>query len=206
MFLAYKLSLRSLKLTLASLLLLSLSQPGLADGYHYQIKTSANFLANAAGELTALELMWTYAPNEGQQLLAGKDLSAAHQEASLKALGTAMLDDLFESGYYTQLAIDGQPVLLNKVQTYTVTAGADQSLSLAFTLPLKTATTLTAKQLSLKLVDPDGIATLVFNQAPEFSLNSSLAKICTKPKLSEETLSLPNGHEPRVPTIQFNCK
>lgn len=206
MFQVVKLSIRAFKHIMASLLIVVLIQTAQADGYHYQLKTSAKFLANTTGELTAIQLAWTYAPNEGQQLLADKDLSVAQKEATLKILGKAMLDDLFESGYYTQLAINGQPVLLNKVQTYSVRAGADQSLTLDFTLPLKTPTKLSTKQLSLKLVDPDGVATLVFNKPPELALEASLAKMCTLPSLSEETLKLPNGHQPSVPTIQFSCK
>lgn len=206
MFQAITLGFKSCRHIAMSLLLASLTYTAQADGYHYQIKTSAKFLANTSGEFTAIQLAWTYAPNEGQQLLADKDLSATHKEASLKTLGQAMLDDLFESGYYTQLAIDGQPALLNKVQTYRVSAGADQSLTLDFTLPLKTATKLAAKQLSLKLVDPDGVATLVFNKQPELSLDETLAKTCTVPTLSEATLKLPNGHEPSVASIQFSCE
>lgn len=206
MFQAITLGFKSCRHIVMSLLLASLTYTVQADGYHYQIKTSAKFLANTAGEFTAIQLAWTYAPTEGQQLLAGKDLSAAHKEASLKTLGQAMLDDLFESGYYTQIAIDGQPVLLNKVETYRVSAGADQSLTLDFTLPLKTATQLAAKQLSLTLVDPDGVATLVFNKPPELSLDEALAKTCTAPMLSEASLKLPNGHETNVASIQFGCK
>lgn len=205
MFQAITLGFKSCRHIVMSLLLASLTYTAQADGYHYQIKTSAKFLANTASEFTAIQLAWTYAPTEGQQLLAGKDLSAAHKEASLKTLGQAMLDDLFESGYYTQLAIDGQPVLLNKVATYRVSAGADQSLTLDFTLPLKTATQLAAKQLSLTLVDPDGVATLVFNKPPELSLDEALAKTCTAPMLSEANLKLPNGHETSVASIQFSC-
>lgn len=203
---ASKLRLPIVQYIMLSLLLVGLTPTTQADGYHYQLTTSAKFLANTTGELTAVQLAWTYAPNEGQQLLADKDLSATHKDTSLKTLGQAMLDDLFESGYYTQLAIDGQPVLLNKVQTYRVSAGDDQSLTLDFTLPLKTATKLSAKQVSLRLVDPDGVATLIFNKPPELSLDEVLAKTCTLPNLSEETLKLPNGHEPSVPTIQFNCQ
>lgn len=206
MFQAFTLSTPTFKRIMTSLLLIGLAQMVQADGYHYQLKTSAKFLANTTGDLTALQLAWTYAPHEGQQLLADKDLSAAQKEATLQALGKAMLDDLFESGYYTQLAIDGQPVLLNKVQTYSVQVSTDQSLTLDFTLPLKAATKLAAKQLSLKLVDPDGIATLVFNKPPELFLDAGLAQTCTTPNLSEATLKLPNGHEPSVPTIQFSCK
>ncbi|HMT93214.1 DUF1007 family protein [uncultured Thiothrix sp.] len=203
---ASKLRLPIVQHLMLSLLLVGLIPTTQADGYHYQIKTSAKFLANTASELTAIQLAWTYAPNEGQQLLADKDLSATHRDASLKTLGQAMLDDLFESGYYTQLAIDGQPVLLNKVQTYRVSTDDDLSLTLDFTLPLKTATKLSAKQVSLRLVDPDGVATVVFNKQPELSLDEVLAKTCTVPNLSEETLKLPNGHEPNVPTIQFSCQ
>lgn len=203
-----KLSHKSLNRLLTSTLLLSLSLPnlGFADGYHYPLQTTTQFLANSAGELSAINLTWTYAPNEGKQLLADKDLSNAHKDATLNALGQAMLDDLFESGYYTQLSIDGQPTLLGKVYEYTVNAGADQSLTLNFKLPLKTATNLKAKQLELRLVDPDGVATLVFNRPDQVRLDANLAKTCSSPKLSEETMTLPNEHKTTVPSVQISCQ
>lgn len=195
-----------LRLIFTSSLLVSITNTVQADGYHYQIQTSAKFLANTTKDLTAIQLVWTYAPNEANQLLADKDLSAANKEATLKALGQAMLDDLFEFGYYSQLAIADQPALLDKVKEYQVSVGADKSLSLDFILPLKTAASLSHKRLSFKLVDPDGVATLSLNNPPQVSLAEALAKSCTAPSVREETLKLPNGHQPSVPTIQFNCQ
>lgn len=177
-----------------------------ADGYHYQIQTSAQFLASSAGELHAIQLTWTYAPNEGNQLLADKDLSSTQKEATLKLLGQAMLDDLFESGYYSQLAINGQPILLNKVQEYVVSSGKNQSLTLSFKLPLKTAVKLANQKVELRLVDPDGIATLVFSSPTQARLDENLAKLCSNPKISEETINLPNGHQTTVPTVKISCQ
>lgn len=189
-----------------SIMLFSLTPAAYADGYHYKIQTEAQFLANAAGELAAINLAWTYAPNEGSQLLADRDLSSAQQAATLKQLGQAMLDDLFEFGYYSQLAIDGQPTLLSKVQDYKVSVGSDQSLTLDFRLPLKTATNINSKQLEFKLVDPDGVASLVFSSSDKVSLDDALTKTCSKPRLTEETLKLPNAHTATIATVQISCK
>lgn len=196
-----------LRFSIATLaILLSLFKPVYADGYHYQIQTATQFLANPAGELKAISMAWTYVPNESQLLLVGKDLSPDNKEATLKQLGKAMLEDLFEFGYYSQLSLDGQPSLLNKVQDFTVSVNNDQSLTLDFKLPLKTALNIRGKTIRLRLVDPDGVATLVYTSPQKISLDESLAKVCSPLSLTEEIMTLPNDHKPTVPTLETSCQ
>lgn len=191
---------------MTSVLLFGWTKSIYADGYHYQIQTMTQFLANSEGELNAVSMVWTYAPNETKLLLAAKDLDPNNEEATLKQLGKAMLEDLFEFGYYSQLSLNDQPVLLNKVQDYTVNVNNDQSLTLNFKLPLKTATKIRGKTLRLRLVDPDGVAVLVYTSPQKISFNASLAKVCSPIRLTEAIMTLPNDHKPTVPTITTSCQ
>lgn len=188
-----------------STLFLSLTSRLQADGYHYQIQTTTRFLANHIGVLSAVSVTWTYPPKESTLLLAGKDLTPANKEAALKQLGKAMLDDLFEFGYYSQLSIDGQPTLLNKVQDYAVSLASDQRLSLNFKLPLKTVIPVSGKRIALRLVDPDGVASLAYSSPQHITLDGSLAKTCSKPSITEEIMTLPNDHKPTVQSVQISC-
>lgn len=186
--------------------LFSLTSPLQADGFHYQIQAATQFLANPAGELTALEMDWTYDPELAAILLEDEDLSEANKAATLKQRANDILEDLGKLGYFTQVAIDGQTVATTKVQDYTMSLASDQSMILSFQLPLKSATPIAGKKINLRLADPDGVGALSYKNAQQVSLDETLSKRCTQPSVSQETLELPNDHQLGVPTVQVECK
>lgn len=198
--------LKKLSLSWVSLAGLSLASSSYANGYHYQLQTATKFLATPVGELSALQMAWTYGADETKLLLEGKDLSADKKEATLQKLGQAMLDDLFIVGYYSELSVDDEPTLLNKVTDYQVNLATDSSLTLDFKLALKTPIKLNGKKVTLRLVDPDGVANLVYSSPQKITLDATLAKTCSSPTLSEEVISLPNDHKPTVPTVHISCR
>lgn len=186
--------------------LLSLTHSVHADGFHYQIQAATQFVANPAGELTALKMAWTYDPELAAILLEDEDLSEANKAATLKQRASDILADLAKLGYFTQLAVDGQAVATAPVQDYQMSLTNDQSLLLSFQLPLKTAIPVVGKKLSLRLADPDGVGALSYKDPQQVSLDEALSKRCTSPRLSQETLDLPNDHKLSVPIVQLECQ
>lgn len=186
--------------------LLSLSNAVQADGFHYQIQATTQFVANPAGELSILKMAWTYDPELAAILLEDEDLSEANKAATLKQRANDILEDLAKLGYFTQLSANDQAVALDKVQDYQMQLTDNQSLVLSFQLPLKTALPVAGKKISLRLADPDGVGALLYNEAQQASLDSQLSKRCTQPRLTQETLELPNDHKLAVPIIQFECQ
>lgn len=186
--------------------LISLAAPVTADGYHYELQAATQFLANPAGELSALKMDWNYDPELAAILLEDEDLSPANQAATLKQRASDILEDLFKLGYFSKLTVNGEAVALNKVQTYQMVFGSDQGLILSFEIPLKAATPVAGKKISLSLADPDGIGTLVYKNPQQVSLDASLAKSCSAPTISQAALELPNDHKPMIPTVTIECK
>lgn len=186
--------------------LISLAAPVTADGYHYELQAATQFLANPAGELSALKMDWNYDPELAAILLEDEDLSPANQAATLKQRASDILEDLFKLGYFSKLTVDGQPIALNKVQTYQMVFGSDQGLILSFEIPLKVATPVAGKKISLSLADPDGIGTLVYKSPQQVSLDAALAKSCSAPTINQAAIELPNDHKPMIPTVTVECK
>ena len=186
--------------------LMSLVTPLQADGYHYKLQAATKFMANPAGELTALKMDWNYDPELAAILLENEDLSAANQAATLKQRASDILEDLFKLGYFSQLTIEGQAIELNKVQNYQMVLGSDQGLILSFDIPLKTAANVVGKKISLSLADPDGVGSLSYKNPQQASLDETLAKSCSAPSVNETTVDLANEHKAQVPTVLVECK
>lgn len=186
--------------------LLSLTSPLQADGFHYEIQAATQFIANPAGELTALKMAWTYDPELAAILLEDEDLSEANKAATLKQRANDILVDLEKLGYFTQLTVGEQTDAINKVQDYTMNLTSDQSLLLSFELPLTAPTAVTGKTLSLRLADPDGIGTISYKNSQQVSLDSHLSKNCSPPSITQEAVDLPNDHKLNVPTVQIKCQ
>ncbi|MFZ1567534.1 MAG: DUF1007 family protein [Thiolinea sp.] len=198
--------LRQLTRYAACAALISLATPLAADGYHYEVQAATQFLANPAGELSALKMEWNYDPELAAILLEDEDLSPANQAATLKQRASDILEDLFKLGYFSKLTVDGQPVAINKVQIYQMVFGSDQGLMLSFEIPLKAATSVAGKKISLSLADPDGIGTLAYKTPQQVSLDENLAKFCSTPSVSQAAIELPNDHKPMIPTVTIECK
>jgi ABC-type uncharacterized transport system substrate-binding protein len=194
-----------MKLSMSSLAL-SACTTLYADGFHYEMQTETKLLADDAAKLTALDMRWAYTPETAKLLLIDRDVSAEKKDATLKKLGKDILDDLYELGYFTELAIDGQPVMLNKVQDYSLSLASDQSLTLDFKLPLKTPSKVAKQKMTIRLLDPEGVGSLVYSNSEKISFAEPLAKLCKVDTISKETIKLPNGHEPLVPTAHISCQ
>ncbi|HPY41741.1 MAG TPA: DUF1007 family protein [Thiolinea sp.] len=201
-----KRSLASLVALAAGLSLFSSANTLQADGYHYQIQVSTALLANPVGELTALKMSWVYDPSMTPLLIDEKDLVPTNKAAALKKLGHAMLEDLFEFGYFSQVSINDQPAAISKVQEYDLSLASNNGLSLSFKLPLQTALPVAGKIISLRLADPDGVGNLAYSSPQKITMDASLAKLCSVTTITEETVTLPNGHKPVVPKVQIQCK
>lgn len=202
----YSHSLRQLIRVATCTALFSLTSSVQADGFHYQIQAATQFVANPAGELTALKMAWTYDPELAAILLEDEDLSEANKAATLKQRASDILADLAKLGYFTQLTVDGETVATTPVQDYQMSLTNDQSLLLSFQLPLKTAIPVAGKKLSLRLADPDGVGALSYKDPQQVSLDAPLSQRCTSPRLSQETLDLPNDHKLSVPLVQLECQ
>ncbi|WP_298608534.1 DUF1007 family protein [uncultured Thiothrix sp.] len=190
----------------ASATLLSLATPALADGFHYQIQAATKLVSNSAGQLNAVDMVWTYDPELAAILLEDEDLSEANKAATLKQRANDILVDLSKLGYFSQLTVDGQALSFSEVQDYTMVLNPDQSMSLSFHVPLKAPVIVAGKKVSLSLADPDGVATLFYKNPSDASLDEHLAKTCSTPSLSKITNSMPNDHKVDVPTAQTECK
>lgn len=186
--------------------LLSLTAPALADGFHYQIQAATQLVSNPAGQLHAVDMVWTYDPELAAILLEDEDLSEANKAATLKQRASDILVDLFELGYFSKLTIDNQALSFTQVQNYTMVLNPDQSMSLSFQVPLKAPVAVAGKKISLSLADPDGVATIFYKNSQDASLDETLAKTCSAPSLNKATNDMPNDHKIDVPTTQTECK
>lgn len=184
----------------------SLTTPVLADGFHYQIQAASKLMSNPAGELTAVNMTWTYDAELTGILLEDEDLSEANKAATLKQRASDILEDLFKLGYFSKLTVDGQALSFSKVQDYNMVLNPDQSMNLSFQVPLKTPMAVAGKKISLSLADPDGVATLFYKNPQDASLDENLTKICSMPKLSKLTVEMPNDHKIDVPSTESECK
>ena len=190
-------------LTISSLFSLTTAQ---ADGFHYTIHAATKFLATPSGELQALQMDWTYEPDVAEFLLEDDDLSEGQKEATLKQRGKDILTDLHDLNYFSQLTINEQAINFAQFQDYSMTLNADGSLTLSYKLPLVAATAIAGKNIALRLADPDGVGELGYDNASKASLDETLAKSCSTPEITTETVTLANEHKPVVPTVKFNCK
>lgn len=185
--------------------LLGLANPLSADGFHYQLQAASQFVGNAAGELTSIKMDWTYDPELTAILLEDEDLSEANKAATLKQRASDILGDLEKLGYFSALSVNGQAIATHTVQDHNMVLTADQSMVLSFQLPLKTATAVAGKKISLRLADPDGVGSLFYKSPQDVSLDANLAKICSQPSLNTETVDMPNDHKAEIPTAQTEC-
>jgi len=190
----------------ASVTLMSVATPLSADGFHYQIQAATKLVGDPAGQLKAIDMVWTYDPELAAILLEDEDLSAANKAATLKQRASDILVDLFKLGYFSQLTVDSQALSFNEVQDYSMVLNPDQSMSLSFQVPLKAPIAVAGKKISLSLADPDGIATVFYKNPQDASLDEALSKICSTPSLSKVTNEMPNDHKIDVPTAQTACK
>lgn len=190
----------------ASVTLMSVATPLSADGFHYQIQAVTKLVGDPAGQLKAIDMVWTYDPELAAILLEDEDLSAANKAATLKQRASDILVDLFKLGYFSQLTVDSQALSFNEVQDYSMVLNPDQSMSLSFQVPLKAPIAVAGKKISLSLADPDGIATVFYKNPQDASLDEALSKICSTPNLSKVTNEMPNDHKIDVPTAQTACK
>lgn len=186
--------------------LLSLTTPALADGFHYQIQAATKLVSNPAGQLHAVDMVWTYDPELAAILLEDEDLSEANKATTLKQRASDILVDLFELGYFSKLTLDNQALSFTQVQNYTMVLNPDQSMSLSFQVPLKAPVAVAGKKISLSLADPDGVATIFYKNPQDASLDETLAKTCSAPSLNKATNDMPNDHKIDVPTTQTECK
>lgn len=198
--------LRPLTGIVMSATLLSVTNPVLADGFHYQIQVATQLISTTTHELSAVKMDWTYDPELAAILLEDEDLSEANQATTLKQRATDILEDLFKLGYFSKLVADGQAISFNKVQDYQMVLNPDQSMTLSFQLPLQTVLPVAGKKISLSLADPDGVATLFYKNPQDASLDANLAKTCSTPSLNKTTNDMPNDHKVDVPTAQTECK
>ena len=176
------------------------SIPVQADGFHYQVQASTEWQSNSQGELTALQMHWTYDTAMAEAL----ELSKNSDAEQFKQRAEALANDLLELGYFSQLAADGQPLAFKNAEQYSIKM-TEQGFIFNFTLPLKTSLAVKGKTLSLSLADPDGIGILSYQSPAQILLDERLAKQCSKPTISTETIRLPGGHQPTIPTVKISC-
>lgn len=206
MTLSFKTSLMQIASLTSCLVLFSLAQPLQADGFHYQIQATSQFVGNATGELTNIKMDWTYDPELTAILLEDEDLSEANKAATLKQRAADILGDLDKLGYFSKLSVNDQAADTTTVQDYNMVLTADQSMILSFQLPLKTPIAVAGKKLSLSLADPDGVGQLYYKNPQDASIDANLTKICTQPSLTKATIDMANDHKIEIPTAQIECK
>ncbi len=182
------------------------SSVAMADGFHYKIDTSARLKANAAGELVAVGLNWVYDADVSSALLEDDDLSAEHRAATLQARAGDIINDLRGLGYFTQLSVDGQALAVGDVTEYGMDLSADERIKLSFLLPLQQPLDVKGKQLSLAVADPDGVASMLYSDPNQLSLDPELAAHCQQPALKQQNVTLENGHTPIVQTATISCQ
>lgn len=197
------------KALVASGLLLALpfsSLPAQADGFHYQISMSTRFIADAEGKLSVLGMGWTYDADVSAALIEESEITDANRVEVLKGRASDILADLFDLGYFSQLAVGGEPVDVTEVEDYGMVLGTDGRLTLSFQLPLVDPVSVKGKKVSLRMADPDGVGTLSYVNAQQVSLDATLAAACSSPSLTQETVTLPGDHKLTVPTAAFECR
>ncbi|WP_020394652.1 DUF1007 family protein [Thiolinea disciformis] len=176
-----------------------------AGGVHYQIDIANQFKANDSGELSAVEMTWTYDPEVSSFILDGDDLSPAMRLATLQKRSEDILRDLVALNYYAEPKLDGKSLGWGK---YT-NLGMDytnKQLKLKFSVALQSPVTVAGHEFSLRMADQDGSANLNYPNLEQVKVDATLAKSCKKITLSKETVKLPEDHTSVFQTLTLDCR
>lgn len=192
--------------TLWSALFLGASSLAQAGGVHYQIDLANQFKANDKGELTAIEMTWTYDPEVSSFILEGDDMSPAMRAVTLKNRAEDILRDLVDLHYYAEPKLDGKALAWGNYTSLGMDYQADKQLVLKFSVALKQPVALQGHQFSLRMADMDGSANLNYPSTEQIKLDPALAKGCKTPSISKETVQLPNDHKPTFQTLALDCR
>jgi len=189
-----------------TVLMLWMAAPVLADNFHYEIRPATRFMADEQGRLTALGMNWEYDKEVADVLLQGQDLSPDKRANTLQNLAQAMVRDLHELGYFTQLFVNGQAQPVQRVQEYGAQLSPDGKLQLSFRLPLQQPVEVRNKRMALTLADYDGAALIAYQGPRHIVMDDALVKHCKLPAITEEIVELPNDHSPTVQTVHIDCR
>ena len=193
----YRFSLTSLGLVFSAL--------AQAGGVHYQIDLANQFKANDSGQLSAVEMTWTYDPEVSSFILDGDDLSPAMRLATLQKRSEDILRDLVALNYYAEPKLDGKRLAWGKYTNLGMDYNNKQ-LKLKFSVSLQSPVALAGHEFSLRMADKDGSANLNYPDLKQVNVDAPLAKSCKKISLSKETVKLPEDHTSVFQTLKLDCR
>lgn len=173
----------------------------LASGVHYQVSTSARFVADEAANLTGLQMNWVYDPEVSAIIIDGRDLD----NGGLRQMGEDIMEDLYALGYYIQFTANDQPMPINKVEQFSIKLTEDSSIQLGLQIDLARPLSVNGKVFRLKLIDPDGSASLLYTGADRIVLDNALVNKCAAPVLDSTKVNL-NSHEMDVQIVSVACQ